>query len=93
MLALLLHLRKLFVETAVFGSASGLGCCLVVAIVQAIDFSLGMTANNFKLEDNRQVPPLIIFYQQAPLNRRLYEKSLIYAACWLRRFLQVPYIK
>jgi hypothetical protein len=31
----LLHLPKLFAETAVFGSASGLGCWLVVAIVQA----------------------------------------------------------
>jgi hypothetical protein len=33
---LLLHLPKLFAETTVFGSASGLGCRLVVAIVQAI---------------------------------------------------------
>jgi hypothetical protein len=34
--ALLLHLPKLFAETAVFGSASGLGCRLVVASLQAI---------------------------------------------------------
>jgi hypothetical protein len=33
--ALLLLLPKLFVETAVFGSASGLGCVLVVASPQA----------------------------------------------------------
>jgi hypothetical protein len=32
--ALLLHLLKLFAETADFGSAFGLGCMLVVAIVQ-----------------------------------------------------------
>jgi hypothetical protein len=34
--ALLLHLPKLFAETAVFGSASGLGCWLVVGIAQAV---------------------------------------------------------
>jgi hypothetical protein len=33
--ALLLHLPKLFAETAVLVSASGLGCCLVVASPQA----------------------------------------------------------
>jgi hypothetical protein len=33
--ALLLHLPKLFAETADFGSASGLGCRLVVGFVQA----------------------------------------------------------
>jgi hypothetical protein len=33
--ALLLHLPLLIAETAVFGSASVLGCCLVVAIAQA----------------------------------------------------------
>jgi hypothetical protein len=31
---LLLHLPKLFVDAAVFGSASGLGCWQVVAIAQ-----------------------------------------------------------
>jgi hypothetical protein len=34
--ALLLHLPKLVVETVVFGSASGMGCLLVVASPQAI---------------------------------------------------------
>jgi hypothetical protein len=34
-LALLLHLPKLFAETPVFCSASGSGCRLVVATVQA----------------------------------------------------------
>jgi hypothetical protein len=33
--ALLLHLPKLFAETAVFGSAFGLGCRVVVAAPQA----------------------------------------------------------
>jgi hypothetical protein len=33
--ALLLHLPKLFAEAAVFGSASGFCCRLVVAIAQA----------------------------------------------------------
>jgi hypothetical protein len=33
--ALLLHLPKLFAETAVLGSASGFGCRLVVAFPQA----------------------------------------------------------
>jgi hypothetical protein len=32
--SLLLHLPRLFTETAVFGSALGLGCLLVVATVQ-----------------------------------------------------------
>jgi hypothetical protein len=31
----LLHLLKVFAETTVFGSGPGLGCCLVVAAVQA----------------------------------------------------------
>jgi len=35
--ALLLHLPKLFAETAVFGSAYGLDCYLVVASLQAVD--------------------------------------------------------
>jgi hypothetical protein len=33
---LLLLLPKLFAETAVFGSASGLGCWLVVGFAQAV---------------------------------------------------------
>jgi hypothetical protein len=33
--ALLLHLPEFLLETAVFGLASGLGCRIVVAIVQA----------------------------------------------------------
>jgi hypothetical protein len=33
-LALLLHLLKVFAESAFFGSASGLGCRLVVAFSQ-----------------------------------------------------------
>jgi hypothetical protein len=32
--ALLLHLPKLIVKPTVFGSASGLGCCLVVGFAQ-----------------------------------------------------------
>jgi hypothetical protein len=45
--ALLLHLPKVFAETTFFGSASGLGCCLVVATVQATDYILLVAANNF----------------------------------------------
>jgi hypothetical protein len=33
--ALLLHLPKLLAEDCFFASAAGLGCCLVVAAVQA----------------------------------------------------------
>jgi hypothetical protein len=40
---LLLHLPKLVAETAVFGSAAGLGCCLVVAIAQANNLVLGVS--------------------------------------------------
>jgi hypothetical protein len=36
--ALLLLLPKLFAETAVFGSAVGLGCRLVVGFPQAVQF-------------------------------------------------------
>ncbi|NLF87652.1 hypothetical protein GX563_02390 [Candidatus Bathyarchaeota archaeon] len=36
--ALLLHLLKVLAEAAVFGSASGLGCGLVVVTVQAFQF-------------------------------------------------------
>jgi hypothetical protein len=34
--ALLLHLPKLFAETAVIGSTTGLGCRLVVELLQVI---------------------------------------------------------
>jgi hypothetical protein len=34
MLALLLHLLKVALETAVFGSAAGFCCCLVVGFLQ-----------------------------------------------------------
>jgi hypothetical protein len=34
--ALLLHLLKVFAENCFFGSASGLGCRVVVAIAQAV---------------------------------------------------------
>jgi Ca2+/Na+ antiporter len=44
--ALLLHLRKLFAESAVSGSATVLGCRLVVATVQAIDSPLGIAASS-----------------------------------------------
>jgi hypothetical protein len=46
-------------------------CRLVVAIAQAIDSVLGIAADNFKLEDNGLVPPLIIFYRQR-LQKRLF---------------------
>ena len=39
--ALLLHLPKLFAETAVFGSATGSGCRLVVGFAQAVQINLG----------------------------------------------------
>jgi hypothetical protein len=41
--ASLLLLPKLFVETAVFGSASGLGCWLVVGDSQASNSVLGVS--------------------------------------------------
>jgi hypothetical protein len=42
--ALLLHLHKVFVETADFGSATGSGCYLVVATVQPTDSILIVAA-------------------------------------------------
>jgi hypothetical protein len=52
MSALLLHLLQVNAETAIFGSAFGLGCCLVVEIVQPTDSSLFVASQYFKLEDN-----------------------------------------
>jgi hypothetical protein len=45
--ALLHHLLKVNAETTVFCSASGLGCRLVEATVQAADSALGLAANIF----------------------------------------------
>jgi hypothetical protein len=50
--ALLLHLPKLFAESPFLGSGSGLGCWLVVAIVQPTNSILLVASQNFKLEDN-----------------------------------------
>jgi hypothetical protein len=44
---------------------------------------------NFKLEDDGEAPPLIIFYQQAMQKRRFYVRGLDCAAYWLWAFLQV----
>jgi hypothetical protein len=52
--ALLLHLPKLVAETPVFGSASRMGCWLVVATVQAAVYG-----------KDESCTPLIISYQHA----------------------------
>jgi hypothetical protein len=45
--ALLLHLPKLFAETTDFGSVFSLGCCLVVAAVQAAVYGKTQVAKDF----------------------------------------------
>jgi hypothetical protein len=66
---------------------------LVVAIVQATDYALRYAVNNFKLEDNGGVPPLIIFYQQSMRKRQFWYQRMLWAAGWLRRFLQAATLK
>jgi hypothetical protein len=63
--ALLLHLPKLYAETTVFGSTSWMHCRRVVETVQAAVYGKDLSCEDFELEDNGVVPPLIIFYQRA----------------------------
>jgi hypothetical protein len=94
--ALLLHLPKVFVESAVSASAVGMRRRLVVGFAQD---SSGWNRHElfcgriFRLENNGMVPSLIIFYQRA-LHKALFcVLNINRIACWLRRILQAQQTK
>jgi hypothetical protein len=64
-----------------------------VVAVQATDYALRLAADNFKLEDNGERPPLIIFYQWALQAIAFDVLCLVLVACWLKRFLQAEHAK
>jgi hypothetical protein len=56
---------------------------------QAIDSPLDVAANNFKLEDNGALSPLIIFYQWALQKRLIGVQRLRHIVDWFWGFSQV----
>jgi hypothetical protein len=64
-----------------------------VESLQATDSALLIAAKDFRLEDNGEGSPLIIFYQRALPHKLFWRLQLVWVAGKLRRFLQAEQTK